>query len=240
MAAGDEETCTRLDTLSDGHFIRCFIAPAATRFGYRHCRKLVFLDGTFIKSQYKMILLVAATIDGENKTLPLAWEIVPTENIEHWTWFLAQFSECFAYLTEETDLVIISNRDKSIAQGVEVNLLQATHGHCCQHLADNIQHRYGLSCHELFWPIAYVSTRRVFLEALKKLQEVNVEAAQYFKKIPACFWATYAFSYPRYGHLTSNVVESINAQWLDARDLPIFHLLTQLWLKSMSKFYERF
>ena len=85
MAAGDEETCTRLDTSSEGHFVRCFIAPRAARYGLRHCWKLIFFDGTFIKSQYKMMLLVAATIDGENKTLPLAWGIVPTENVEHWT-----------------------------------------------------------------------------------------------------------------------------------------------------------
>ena len=65
MASGDEETFTRIDMQGESPmFLRCFICPRATRFAFKHCRKLVAFDGTFTKSRYRMTLLLAVAIDG--------------------------------------------------------------------------------------------------------------------------------------------------------------------------------
>lgn len=52
MAAIDEETVTRVNMM-DARFVRCFVAPGSTRYAFLHCRKLLALDGTFIKSRFR-------------------------------------------------------------------------------------------------------------------------------------------------------------------------------------------
>lgn len=155
MAAGDPETNSTLDMLFTKQFERYFVAPGSTRFGFVHCRQLLTLDGTFTLSRYRMTLLIATTIDGNNETLPPCWGLVPNEIIEHWCWFLSRFSEAFPYFTENAETVIISDRDKGIAEAVQQHLPLALHGHCCQHLADNLQAYHGKKSRNLFWPIAY-------------------------------------------------------------------------------------
>lgn len=73
-----------------------------------------------------------------------------------------------------------------------------------------------------------------------KLRGCKEDAADYLDRIPRNRWMTFAFPLPRYGHLTSNIIESVNAQWLDIRSLPALQLLSQLWTTMMVKFYERY
>ena len=44
----------------------------------------------------------------------------------------------------------------------------------------------------------------------------------------------------RYGHDTSNIVESANAYFLEDRELPILQMLDSIWHKEMDKRYSRY
>lgn len=240
MAAGDEHTVTRLEIDgSEKRFKRCFIAPGATRFGFLHCRKFLAVDATFIKSRYRMILTIAATIDANNQTLPLCWGLVPSENTEQWMWFMSCFVEAFGDFAIEENTVVMSDREKGIEEAIQQHLLLAMHGHCCQHIADNVQQRFGKQCRDLFWPLAYAQTENAYDAALVKLRDVKEDAADYVQQIPQNRWVTSAFPLPRYGHLTSNIIESVNAEWLGLRNLPVIPLLNQIWLIMMAKFHDR-
>ncbi len=149
---GDSENRSTLSAY-DGQFERCFIAPAATRTAFSHCRPFIALDGCHTKSRYQMILLVAATLDGNNEILPLAWAIVPIENADHWTWFLKEMKLSFEEVGSE-GMVFISDRDKGLQTAVHEVFPESYHSHCCQHLADNVQKHYGLACRNLFWGAA--------------------------------------------------------------------------------------
>lgn len=56
---------------------------------------------------------------------------------------------------------------------------------------------------------------------------------------PAEHWAELYFSGHRYGHLTSNIAESLNAWLLDAREKPIFAMLEHIRQQLMRWFAER-
>ncbi|GJU50599.1 mutator type transposase [Tanacetum coccineum] len=53
-------------------------------------RELLGLDGAFMKGQYPGQLLTAVEVDGNNGFYPLAYEIVESESLESWLWFLTQ------------------------------------------------------------------------------------------------------------------------------------------------------
>ena len=64
-------------------------------------------------------------------------------------------------------------------------------------------------------------------------------AAAYLRSIPPETWATYAFPLPRYGHITSNIVESLNGTWKHLRHLSPLRLLGSIWSSVIETFGER-
>jgi hypothetical protein len=57
--------------------------------------------------------------------------------------------------------------------------------------------------------------------------------------IKPTYFATYAFPAPRYGHLTSNIAESLNGAWKDIRHLTPLRMLVAIWQKVMQTFASR-
>jgi len=57
-------------------FRRIFIYNEATKGAFEHCRKLVAMDGTFLKSRYLGTLLLAVALDANNELLLLAYAMV--------------------------------------------------------------------------------------------------------------------------------------------------------------------
>lgn len=186
-----------------------------------------------------MTLLAAVTLDGNNETLPLAWAVVPTENLDHWSWFLGHLVAVLPRLIQHPDMVVLSDRDKGLEGAVAQHLPDAIHGHCCQHLADNIQKRFGLTCRGLFWSAAKATSQLAFNEAMRKIGEEKMDCRTYLEGIPSGRWTCWAFAGYRYGHLTSNMVESMNAEWIRSRELSPLLLLVDLWTRTMQKAFER-
>jgi len=56
------------------------------------CRKVIALDGCFLKSPSTGELLTAIGRDGNNHIYPIAWAVVSVENKDNWTWFLELLS----------------------------------------------------------------------------------------------------------------------------------------------------
>lgn len=72
-------------------FQKIYICLTSIKEGFlAGCRRLIGLDGCFLKGIMKGQLLVAVGKDGNNQMYPVAWPIVDKENSESWGWFLEQ------------------------------------------------------------------------------------------------------------------------------------------------------
>jgi len=106
----------------------------------------------------------------------------------------------------------MSDREKGILAALQEIFPNVTHSYCCQHIANNIQQRFGMKCQSLFWACAQARYIDLFEEALKALAEKDIHARNYVNAINHQLWANYAFRYSRYGHDTNNITESVNSQ----------------------------
>jgi hypothetical protein len=53
---------------------------------FQHCRPLLCIDGTFLTGKYRLQMLTAIGVDGNNQLVPFAF--VESENTYSWYWFL--------------------------------------------------------------------------------------------------------------------------------------------------------
>ena len=52
------------------------------------CRRILALDGCFLKKPNRGEILTAVGRDGHNHIFPVAWAVVTVENKDNWSWFL--------------------------------------------------------------------------------------------------------------------------------------------------------
>ena len=74
---------------------------------------------------------------------------------------------------------------------------------------------------------------------LVELEEISPQAVNYLRNSGLELWATSRFPGKRYGHNTSNIVESLNNWILEERKLSIVDLLHALWCKTMDLRFRR-
>ncbi|KAH1106613.1 hypothetical protein J1N35_010381 [Gossypium stocksii] len=85
----------------------------ACKDGYRaSCRRIVRLDGCFLKGYYSGYLLAAVGIDANNGIYPLAYATVKSENQASWLWFLE-------LLAIDLEIMILEARGKPILTMME-------------------------------------------------------------------------------------------------------------------------
>ncbi|KAL5542079.1 hypothetical protein UlMin_009789 [Ulmus minor] len=120
-------TVTRIEVDGESRFKYLFLAFGVAIRGFRYMRKVVGIDGTFLKGQYRGVLLVATAQDGNGQCYPLAWGIFDSENEDAWTWFLTQLKE----VSGDTDeLALISDRAPSIKKAISTVFEKTHHGAC--------------------------------------------------------------------------------------------------------------
>lgn len=227
-----------LDTTTDGQFQAAFFSPGGLRAAGPHIRPFTAVDGTHTKSRYRMMLLIACGIDANDQVIPLAWALVPIEDSSWWNWFLRYLKACYPLMDLENH-TFISDREKGIAQAISEQFEHSIHLHCCQHIADNIQQRFGNKVRPLFWQAARAKTRDLFESKMEAIRAQSKAAFTYLKAINKTLWTTAYRSYPRYGHDTSNIIESINSSWEEIRQLPPLLAMDAIYSKCMKMVYDR-
>ncbi|KAL5581948.1 hypothetical protein UlMin_014390 [Ulmus minor] len=104
-------TVTRIEVDGESRFKYFFLAFGASIRGFNYMRKVIGIDGTFLKVSYKGVLLVATTQDGNSKCYPIVWGIVDSENDDSWTWFLTRLKKVIG---DTDELVFVSDKAQSI------------------------------------------------------------------------------------------------------------------------------
>jgi hypothetical protein len=133
---------------------------------------------------------------------------------------------------------LVTDRDKGL-KSCDNEFPLAYRGFCCQHIAANIKDKHGSLAQDLFWKLAKARNIRNFDHTIDELKAVKPEALKYVRGIPASLWARYCFPGPRFGYLTSNIAESANSIYKDARDLPVLQMLIEIYNKEAHKRFLR-
>ncbi|XP_027936964.1 uncharacterized protein LOC114191777 [Vigna unguiculata] len=223
-------------------FQRLFISFQASIYGFLNaCRPLLGLDRTYLKSKYLGTLLLATGFDGDGALFPLAFGVVDEENDENWMWFLSELHNLLEIHTENMPrLTILSDRQKGIVDGVEANFPTAFHGFCMRHLSDSFRKEFNNTMLvNLLWDAANALTVIEFEAKILEIEEISQDAAYWIRRIPPRLWATAYFEGQRFGHLTANIVESLNTWILEASGLPIIQMMECIRRQLMTWFNER-
>ena len=209
-------------------FQRCFISPQQSRLSFGHCRRFFACDGTFLKGRFIQQLLLAVGIDANGNGLVLAWAVVESENEDSWRYFFKHLIRAIPEI-EEKETVFISDRDKGLGAADDELGDRIIRAVCAYHLMDNFATKFSRTLKPLFWSIARANSKARFETLIDELREVNSAAALYLLTAQPELWAKSYFVGTRFGHDTSNVVESINKVLKLDRKLPILQLLDSLW-----------
>jgi len=79
--------------------------------GFKFCKHVVQVDGTFLYGKCGGTLLVVVAQDGRNNILPISFAIIEGETVEVWFFFLRNIRR---YITPQDGLYLISDYHESI------------------------------------------------------------------------------------------------------------------------------
>ncbi|XP_074316130.1 uncharacterized protein LOC141652513 [Silene latifolia] len=226
----------------DNCFQRLFVSYQASIYGFLNgCRPLLGLDKIALKSKYLGTLLLATAFDGNGDLFPLAFGVVDEETEDNWMWFLSELHNLLELNTENMPrLTILSDRNKGIVDGVDMNFPTAFHGFCMNHLSESFQKEFNNALLvNLLWEAAHALTVIEYEAKVLEIEEISPDAAYWIRRLPPRLWATAYFEGTRFGHLTANIHESINNWISEASGLPIIQMMESIRRQLMTWFNER-
>jgi transposase-like protein len=191
-------------------------------------------------------LLAATATDARGSLFPLAFAIVDAENTDNWFWFLRNLRAVLEPRTrqlfaEQNAVTILSDRGDGLLAAVPVVFPNAAHGFCIKHLERNMKAKFPKNSLlvKLLWSAGYAETVEKFEKHMESIKQINPKVHAWLIKMGPKHWAEAYFLGRRYGHLTSNISESLNS-WLNpAREQPIGPMLESIRTHLMEWFEER-
>ncbi|XP_078167095.1 uncharacterized protein LOC144561871 [Carex rostrata] len=223
-----------------------------------YIRPVISIDACFMSGRYEGRLLIACAYDAENQLLPLAFAIVRKEDGENWGFFM-QFLRR-RVIGEGKFFCVISDQHKGIKYvfdredyGWSTRTGQCVHRLCMQHVAENLSKATGGDTwvtDTFRWNCRKKKPRRV-VEMTSSFARYMPKANLYLMKVgknnprdvnedPA-----YEKIYQsrdggwRWGIMTTNGSESLNAVFKQSRMLPVAAVVEDTFYKLNAWFQER-
>ncbi|GJZ83235.1 hypothetical protein Tco_0648408 [Tanacetum coccineum] len=143
------------------------------------CRRVIGLDGCFLKHTCKRELLTAIGRDVINQMYPIAWVVVRVENTLTWSWFLSLLQEDLE-LGHGARLIIISDSHKGLLDVVSDWLPNAEHRKCTRHVFANFKNNFsGVHLQRLFWATTTTIVEQHFYNKMEQINAIHPEAHDY-------------------------------------------------------------
>ncbi|XP_039126939.1 uncharacterized protein LOC120263096 [Dioscorea cayenensis subsp. rotundata] len=208
-------------------FQKMYIYLTAAREGFLvGCRRIIGLDGCFLKGLMKGQLLVAVGRDGNNQMFPIAWEIVEKETIESWSWFLKLL---------QLDLCIEDGLGWSLGliHAVKELLPLIEHRMCARHIYARWgkQHQ-GKEFQIQFWNITRATTVPEFPKQLQQMRNLNGRekaVEELLEKWPANGWCGAFFNdVVKCDVIDNNMRETFNGVMVEARSKLVITMLEEI------------
>ncbi|XP_010421281.1 PREDICTED: uncharacterized protein LOC104706764 [Camelina sativa] len=214
----------------ESRFHRFYVCFAALKNGWkRACRKILHLDGTFLKWRMTGMLLVACGRDPNDQMFPVAWAIVDCENTPNWLWFLEHLVDDLG-LELGNGLTLGSDQQKGLIAAVKVVLPYAEHRMCARHVYANWKKKYaGAEYEDMFWAAADSYYPQQFDRKMQELKEYDPAAFNDLKISLFCPWSrAYFTEFSKCAAVENNLGESFNAAIRIARSKPVVEMLEEI------------
>ncbi|XP_075109258.1 uncharacterized protein LOC107789808 [Nicotiana tabacum] len=213
----------RMEKTSKNEFMYVYISLHAFIRGFDHCRPIVVVDGSHLKSYY-----TGAFVSASTSYIATSIRFIDSENDAAWTWFFEQFK--IAYGVRE-NMCIASDRNESIIKSVLRVYLDLPHCVCIWNLWNNIYKKFKKShakLSEIYFSMAKAYTQTEFDSLMEKVEKVDIRVKEYLELAGYEKWARLYAPVNRGWTMTSNIAESINATLVSARELPIYDFLEEV------------
>ncbi|XP_070053879.1 uncharacterized protein [Nicotiana tomentosiformis] len=187
--------------------------------GFDHCRPIVVVDGSHLKSYYTETFVSANTLNGA------AYGVIDSENDAAWSWFFEQFKEAYS---ERENMCIVSYRNENIIKSVSRVYPEVPYFAYIWHLWNNIYKKFEKShskLSEIYFSMAKAYTQAEFDSLMVKVEKVDIRVKEYLELAGYKKWVRLYAPVNRGWTMTLNIAESINAALVSARELPIYDFL---------------
>ncbi|XP_049391160.1 uncharacterized protein LOC125855479 [Solanum stenotomum] len=228
---------TGLSHDENGRFKYFFVSYVAWITGFQEMRKVIAVDGTFLRSKYEGVLLSAVAQDAENHIFLVAFYVVDKECDASYEYFFQNMRS----LVDDTDeLCIISYRHPSIRKMISIIYHASHYGCCMRHLGENIRNNFHNSKVEThFYKAAKAYDRCEFNEHFNQIRDLVPKAAKTLERIGFHIWSRAFCSGNRYNIMTSNIAESVNSMFDVEIEFPIVALFDEINRRFALLFHQR-
>ncbi|XP_022895249.1 uncharacterized protein LOC111409429 [Olea europaea var. sylvestris] len=224
-----------------GEFRRLYICLGALRDGFiRGCRRLIGLDGCFLKTEHGGQLLSAVGVDANNGMYPVAYAVVEVENGDNWRWFLGLLKDDL-HINSSQHWTFISDKQKGLVNAIESLFENSEHRTCVRHLYNNFSASHkGLALKNCLWDAARATTVLQWVHHMQRMLDIDQGAYEWLESKPASHWSKSHF---REGNkcdmLLNNLCESFNSTIVNAREKPILTMLEEIRIYLMKRIVVR-
>ncbi|GJY45816.1 hypothetical protein Tco_0434879 [Tanacetum coccineum] len=230
-----------IDPLADGtHMFNSFyVCFHNIKEGWKAgCRKVIGLDGCFLKGVCQGELLEAIGRDGNNQIYPIAWAVVQVESTETWEWFVKLLTKDLG-LADGHGITFISDGHKGLIQAVRRVVPRVKHRLCARHIYANFNKVYpGVLFRNLFWQASKASYHQKFKNTMEEIKTASAGAYQYLVDKYPCTWSRAYFKEGMDCDAVKNgLSESFNSHIKDAKRKPIIGMLEDIRSYVMTRNY---
>ncbi|XP_022850584.1 uncharacterized protein LOC111372463 [Olea europaea var. sylvestris] len=206
------------------------------------CRRVIGVDGCFLKTELGSQLLIAVGVDANNGMYPVAYGIVEVENGDNWKWFLELLKDDL-HIHSSQHWIFISDKQKGLTNGIGTLFENSKHRTCVRHLYNNFSvcHK-GLALKNCLWDAARATTISQWRQHMQQMMDLDPDPAAYgwLEEKPASHWSKSHFrEWNQCDMLLNNLCESFNSTIVAAREKPILTMLEDIRVYLMRRIVAR-
>ncbi|KAK1411785.1 hypothetical protein QVD17_32525 [Tagetes erecta] len=201
-------------------FFRIFVCFDGVKKGFLGgCRKLLCLDGCFLKTFLGGMLLAAIGRDANDQMYPLAWAVVEDVNDGGKGWTL------------------VSDQQKGLINAVTLIWNNAEHRNYARHIYANWHKKFkGDDLKGVFWKAVRAYCEADYKKAIEEMKEMSTDATTAFlNQNPRCFCRCFLEIGSKSDVIVNNMAETFNGYIIQSRSKHLINMLEDIRVSIMTR-----
>ena len=218
------------EAVGDATFNRLFVCFAEPAYAFKYeCCKMLFVDGWKLKGPYESVMLVAATIDGNDGILPISFCEVLHEDIDSWVFFLTNLTKALK-MEHGEGLCILTDGENGLDYVCEEYLFRGEIRHCCRNIFTKMVKTFpDAPVQHLFWAACRSASSYKFNNYMKLITDESEECHAWLMGTNWNQWALHCMpNWVKSNHVTLMVTERLRRFMKRYLHLSITHKFTGL------------